>query len=196
MIKKITLSLLVILVFSCSKKDDEEIAPHDPFFNLKIGNTWVYKEYQSGADGVLNFTNKIDSVSVPGDTIIAGNTYSKILHEETGHYFTQYLWREDSSGHLVNEHGVVLHSGTDKTYYSNQFTGSGTINYHLLDAINVTVEGNDYYVYPYHGDYVPLDPEAQHEFLERSFQKNLGMVTSHVSGNPSKELRLVSYHLN
>ena len=197
MIKKIALLSLVALSFSCSKKTgEEEKPPSDPFFNLKTGNLWVYKEYQSDANGVLQFTHKIDSVSVPGDTLIAGNTYFKILHEETGHQLTRFYWREDSGGHLVDETGIVMHPGTDKTYYTSQFNGNGTIYFHLLDPVSNTVEGNEYYTYTYHGDYVPLDPEASHEYIERAFQQHLGMVTTHVSGHPSKELRLVSYHLN
>jgi hypothetical protein len=201
----ITLLLLSVFLISCS---DDNSAPPDNFFNLQTGNLWVYKRFNSG-DGINYVASaRIDSVSVTGTSEIAGLTYSTLLHKVyyngASPELTEEHVREDDGGHLVNSSGYVLHPGNDASFTNTRaiVVGNetlGNINYHLNAPMNVTVEGEQYYIYPYIGDYVPLDPANDAQYIFDYYQEGLGLVNQHcsaVNGPSCYEDRLIYHELN
>lgn len=187
---KLTLNLLlsIILLAAVSCRTDELPTPNvteDPFFNLNVGNKWVYKTYRNpdftNPQSSSTFTGRIDSISIVGKENIQGFTVAK---ERTKTHFPnsnlngnvsyRYL-RVNTKGHLVSypasgnidiseTGGHVLHPGMDINYiYNNPIfdlgPGSpiiGNVLYQLQNESNIIVEGTSYTVFPYKGVFTPI----------------------------------------
>lgn len=207
--KKI-LSVLALsaIVLSCS--DDDSNSTQESFFNLKDGNLWVYKKYIANAEGVESFSGITDSVTVSGNQTIGDVSYVRLVHEEYNQSIKvnerEEFVRVDESGHLVNEQGVVIHPGADFNFQDTQPVNDGSevygeLNYTLNEMQNVTVEGQNYSVYPYVAMFVS-DPE--HNLPEgvgcfNNYSAGIGMVAAHarfVSGTDYIEYRLTDYDIN
>jgi hypothetical protein len=199
------LFLIAIVVVSCTGSDSE--TPSDNFFRLETGNLWVYKRFHSSDNITYTATTRIDSVTITGDTIIGGLTYAKLHHRVTpsdSFDGMEDYFREDANGHLVNPAGYVIHPGNDAAYTGSREivageTPIGNVNYHLDTPGNVSVEGQDYFVYPYIGNFVPTDGVSPPNVIYDQYQEDLGLVCQHcaaVSGTFYYEDRLISYDLN
>ena len=187
---KLTLNLLLITVLlavvSCRTEETQTLdLAEDPFFNLNVGNQWVYKTYNNpdftNPQSVATFTGRVDSVSIVSTTNIQGFTVAK---ERTKTHFPnsnlngnvsyRYL-RVNTKGHLVSypasgnigiseTGGHVLHPGMDINYiYNNPIfdlgPGSpiiGNVLYQLQNEANIIVEGTSYTVFPYKGVFTPI----------------------------------------
>ena len=187
---KFTLKLLLITVLlaavSCRTEETQTLdLAEDPFFNLNVGNQWVYKTYNNpdftNPQSVATFTGRVDSVSIVSTTNIQGFTLAK---ERTKTHFPnsnlngnvsyRYL-RVNTKGHLVSypasgnigiseTGGHVLHPGMDVNYiYNNPIfdlgPGSpiiGNVLYQLQNEANIIVEGTSYTVFPYKGVFTPI----------------------------------------
>ena len=204
--KKILLLLLVTSLFwSCSNDDETQ---QDNFFNLNTGNVWVYKRYHTNDNTNYIFSNRIDSVKVVGDTLISGLTYSKLVHNvyyTSGNFSGDFeCLRVNDEGHLVDQYGLVIHPGDDTQYQSTrqQFVGTeviGLTNFNLLPPFQENVEGEDYFVYSFHGDFVSNNPSIPNNYIYHRYQKGIGMVSQHcayVSGTGAYQDRLVYYEIN
>ena len=210
MYKSILLTMKKMLAFvamsatllSCSNDDD---SPKE-FFNLKEGNLWVYKRYFSDSEGQnFVFRDQIDSVTVTGQEVINGLSYSILHHTNSfgsNSETYQYL-RVDENGHLVNERRFVLHPGTDTEYtfkrtlaFSEVIHGEIT---HVMEAQkNVTVEGNNYEIYPFVQYLEPITNIPGGNAGGYSYAKGIGIVLSwdrYLSTLSYIEDRLVSYDL-
>jgi hypothetical protein len=198
-------AVLSIFFLSCSSDDENS---DDDFFNLNTGNLRVYKRFYSPDDITFTPSNRIDSVRTTGDTIIDGTTYEKFQHRiynaaTFSETYTEAL-RKDQNGHLVNDTGFVLHPGYDMdyTYIRQFFVGDfhiGNINYHLQVPVSIAVDGQPFYVYPYRGDYVPLNPAEPQQYIFDWYQPGIGLVNQHCSivfGTSAYEDRLIYYDVN
>lgn len=205
----------MIVLSSCSNDDSPDSLQED-FFNLETGNVWVYKRYYSNDDLNYSFMNQIDSVKVEGDTLINNLTYKKVVRKKyTGgdyaYSITENL-RVNDNGHMVNEQGVVIHPGTDNQFqYSkvveltNEFGGDlvvfGNIHFQLLpNLLQVNVEGEDYLVHSYYGNFVSDNLEqTPNNYVFYQYKSGLGFVCEHeaaLSGYGFFENRLVYYDVN
>jgi len=188
--KKIALVLFCTILASCSKSDDSQ-TPKIPFFNLKIGNSWSYKEYYQGDQFIRNI-----EIEVVRDTIIGGLKYAMLSNDEGNNGFYYTFRRVDVFGHLVNESGRVIHPGYDMNYRTTQSYNGGILTYHMMFPKLISVEQKNYYVYPFDLDYTPVSSDYDPAKISSQYQPGLGMVYRHQTGNPEFEYRLVSAHLN
>ncbi len=203
---KLLLIAFTFLLISCRSTDETPAAtqPEDPFFNINVGNKWVYKTYE-----ISDFTNpqspsffrgRIDSVSIVGNVNIAGLTFAKqrtkinwpnsnLNNSESFKYL-----RVNSKGHLVyiinlndpnitETSGKVLHPGTDLNFtYTYDFIDMGQIVgnlfYKLSTDKNIEIEGNSYLVKPYLGDFTPASnqPNLLKKTQDISYKKGVGLV--------------------
>ena len=103
--KRIMLSICVtVLFFSCSNDDDnngcnnETAETEANFYALKLGNSWVYKNYTyDNIAQEYNYSGVIDSVKITGTQIINDNTYFEFTTRTSGN---------DSNNTLLNANGV------------------------------------------------------------------------------------------
>lgn len=173
-----------VLFFSCDSEETVEQS-EPPFFNLNVGNKWVYKRYQNTNENPTQFTFSgiVDTVKIVGAETIQGFTFAKksskkvnvfngMVQSETLSYV-----RVNNAGHLIEipeyysepiteSSGIVLHPGNDTNFVYNRdvsFTNGisgitdvlGVISFHPLNLLDVTVEGVVYSVVPYNGVFTP-----------------------------------------
>lgn len=193
-------------MISCRSTDETPIVnqPEDPYFNINVGNKWIYKTYENNdftnPQSPTTFKGRIDSVSIVGTVNVAGLTFfkqrtkiidpfSNLNNQESFKYL-----RINSKAHLVyiinpndpnitETSGHVLHPGTDMEYrYSYDFTeGSellGTLFFKLGINKNIEVEGNSYLVAPYLSEFIPAadQPDLLKKNQEISYKKGVGLV--------------------
>ena len=214
---KIPILFLLFALGACSD-DDNSSSTEEDFFNLNLGNQWVYKRYNFNFDNptVYTFSGEIEHVEVVEIVSINGQDFSKLKHTKTyannpnSSIEYEYL-RVNGSGHLVgfmdassdidesliNENSLgVLHPGEDFSYQYIRTEPYGIITHQLTPRVDMTVEGNDYSVLPYKGIFIPSSPELVSKTVEYNYQKQIGLVkrVCHVVAGPhSWEDRLVSY---
>lgn len=193
-------------MISCRSTDETPVQVQEPapFFNINVGNKWVYKTYENNdftnPQSPTTFKGRIDSVSIVGTVNIAGLTFAKqrtkiidpnsnLNNRENFRYL-----RVNSKGHLVyiynlndpnitETSGHVLHPGIDKTFtYSYDFMEMnqimGNLFYQINSEKNVQIEGNSYLVTPYLGAFTPSSnqPNLIKKTQEISYKKGLGLV--------------------
>ena len=203
---KILLIAFTFLVISCRSTDESPVInqPDDAFFNINVGNKWVYKTYENN-----DFTNpqipslfkgRVDSVSIVGTVNIAGLTFAKqrtkIIYPNSNMNNTEsfrYL-RVNSKGHLIyiynpndpnisETSGTVLHPGTDSKYtYSYDYMEGDQAIVNLIYKLgtdkNIEVEGNSYSVKPYVADITPIsnNPALLKKTQDICYKKGVGLV--------------------
>jgi len=205
LIMKKTLAFVAIsaTLLSCSNDDDAS----KEFFNLNEGNLWVYKRYYSDSEGQnFVFRGQIDSVTITGQEVINGITYSVLHHTNSfgNNSATDKYRRVDENGHLVNERGFVLHPGTDTEYTFKRTLAISDIIYgeitHVMeDQQNVTIEGNKYKIYPFVQYLESFTNVPGGNAGGYSYAKGIGLVISrdrYLSTLSYIEDRLVSYDIN
>lgn len=201
----------------CCSDDDNSTTADGEFFNLNVGNRWVYKKYNFEFDnpGVYTFSGQTDTVEIVEIVTVNGLSFSKLKHTKTfennSNPIIEYEFlRVDESGHLrgiytdtdenmnhFNEHdGFILHPGTDSEFQFIREEAWGTITYNLTEATDLSVENNNYNVLPYKGVFIPSSSEFVSKTVEYNYQKQIGLVKRvchSVGNNYSWEDRLVSY---
>jgi hypothetical protein len=207
--KSLFLLLTAVALTSCSADSDSE---DNSFFNLNNGNLWVYKRYISNNDGAAySPIDGIDSVRVMGDTLINNINYAKLVHKK---YYSGALsviekecLRVDSNGHLVNQNGIVYHPGTDSAFQSTRpiTIGEdnnivvGSLTEQLIEPFTANVEGVNYFVYSYYGNFTSTDPIAPNNYIFSQYKEGVGLVCQRcaaVAGSLCTEDRLVYYEVN
>lgn len=215
--------MIAIAATSCSSNSDSEPEPLPDFFNLNVGNEWVYKKYQNSYENLedYTFTGEIDSVKVVAKVTIDGIEFSKIQHKIRtiaggGIMNPRYEYlRVDELGHLIGTlHGAFLyedpttanginyirHPGDDITYQNTRVWEMGTYFWSVYPDTNMLVEGNNYNVSPFVIEYNSTEgtiPSVQ-KFVETDYQRQVGLVkkTNNFLCCPVYwEDRLVSYHI-
>lgn len=194
--KIVTILAFAIAMSSCSNDDDNN---PEEFFNLKVGNQWVYKRY-TGNETQETYTGKTDTVKVVGTEIVEGKEYFRITH--TDDFLDEESLRVDESGHLISSRGYVQHPGTDNEYTESRtiLDGVGVMYYTLKDAVSVTVEDKNYEVHPFSGYYTPnAGPGGNEgEGAIDAYANGIGFVIKrywYISRTSFLEWKLVSYDL-
>jgi hypothetical protein len=203
--KKLILVIIPMLAFvavSC-KKNSEPPVPAADYFNLKVGNYWIYANYTSDSTGVFKPTGKFDSEYIEKDTMIRGFTYYKLLMRLLG---TEPLFPEflrDSSGYLVESRGYRLASDFNFTDVMEIDTTELIIFSAFLkmtgkDSV-VTIPAGDFPSITSRETFIPSPPNP-HSYPVRYgydvYGKSVGRIKSHVfywSGFGQIETRLVRY---
>ena len=193
-------------MISCRSTDEVQVPnqPEDQFFNIKVGNKWVYKTYENSdftnPQSSSLFKGRVDSVSIVGTVNIAGLTFAKqrikIIYPNSNMNNTEsfrYL-RVNSKGHLIyiyNQNdpnisetsGTVLHPGTDSKYiYSYDYMEGNQVIVNLIYKLgtdkNIEVEGNSYSVKPYVADITPIsnNPDLLKKTQDICYKKGVGLV--------------------
>lgn len=197
------LVLLAGMAMVCSCSNDDDNNQEGEFFNLEEGNMWVYKNYTNGMEEGQETFRGMDTVRVVGHEMIDGQTYHKVTH--TNHYvsdnYSEELLRVNEQGHLVNPSGKVVHPGTDASYQFTQPVSQGSMLYQLEGVADLTIEGQQYTVYPYEGYYTPTEPEGPPAGVGESinYDTQVGVALYRcrfISGPTYLESRLVYYELN
>ncbi len=213
---KISILFLAVSFASCSN-DDSSSTTNTEFFNINVGNRWVYKKYTFDFDnpGVYTFSGQTETVEVTEIVTVNGFTFSKLKHtktfennsnpvieyeflriDEQGHLRSIYAGTDETMEHIVVNEGFVQHPGTDSGFQFVQEYPWGTITYNSTEEMAMSVENNNYRVLPYKGVFVPTDINLVSKTVEYNYQKQIGLVkrVCHaVSSNYSWEDRLVSY---
>lgn len=149
--KSILIAFAAVLLFSCSKDDENKPIVYPDYANLKVGNYWVYQHFfidTTGADSALDV---YDSCYVEKDTIINGNTYYKMVRPHRILQSDDINYYRDSLDYLVDRAGKIWFSAEDfttvfDTYYSvNPIDTTYTINYMMVDKDKqVTTPAGDF----------------------------------------------------
>ena len=115
-----------LMLFSCSENDDisqPQQPEADNFYALKVGNSWVYKNYKYNLN-TQNYDNTgvIDSVSIVGTQEFNGYTYFKFRRWTTGNEAgitfcnengEHFEFFRDSLGYLVKNDGSIKFTNDD-----------------------------------------------------------------------------------
>lgn len=216
--------LLSIFFIFLSCENDDSSNTTTNFFNLSVGNEWVYKVYHNTpqSESELIFSGRTETVKIVDIVEHQGFTFYKKQTQRTNSNETfsisySYL-RINNSGHLIElefnsdniydypteiteETGTVLHPGNDESFIGVIDRFFGSLEFKLYSSENISVEDNNYYVYPYRGI---LTPSEGFEYLaekqpEYCYQPNIGLVKSVIYGvayGYATESRLVSYEVN
>lgn len=195
--KKIAAFLAIgAILVSCSNDDDNQ---KEKFFNLAEGNFWVYKQYFGRSfDDPGTFTGMTDTVRVVGQRYVNGKKYYEMTHSYKAYNeFIDTFLRVNEKGHLVNPNDLVIHPGIDKNYqFTEVFNGSGYVDYQLSNVKDVTIDDQNYLVYPYIGNLTNGKGVVSDKFRSYDYQKGLGFVMKHRKENDIyMEERLVYYQV-
>lgn len=207
------LAITAMIVCSCSTNSDSQPDPTPEFFNLNVGNEWVYKEYSRQFDSLpYEFNGKIDSVKVESTVNIEGLTFSKLRHKIGNSVKYEFL-RVDELGHLVGNNLLLIdvpltaeglksvkHPGNDTAYENTLVKETGTTFSSVFPNQDIVVEGNSYIVSPFVFQYTSPAGETPiiHKSVSTDYQRQVGLVRKsdgYASGRLSWENRLVWYHL-
>lgn len=221
LINTVLLLFVCTLFYSCSNNDDNDgQTQSSEFFNLNVGNKWVYKRYDYYADSnQFAFSGIVDTVKIVEMVNYQGFTFAKRSSQKVNvsngivQAITYSYLRVNTLGHLVsiddiynygtlNEtSGITLHPGKDYDFVYSQVFDFGTLDFQVYNLTNITVEGNNYSVLPYNGVFTPNPsyPDLVSKFIQINYEENTGLVISDTHGlasNDKWEDRLVSYELN
>jgi len=204
----VIIAVLSVIAISC-KKDSEDPIPvaKADYFQLKVGNYWIYQGFRIDTNGVVTPTTKYDSAYIEKDTIIRSLTYYKLLEDPFvlgSMQFPSYL--RDSSGYLVNSAGNILASDFNFTDTLEVKTGEGQLYMAYTkmtgkDSV-VSVPAGSLQSITTRMQVVPLPPNAQNYPVRYSYDiygKGVGKMKSHTffwSGIMELEARLVRYKVN
>lgn len=113
----VSVALMTLLVYACKKDNDTAPAPnagYPNFSQLKVGNYWVYEQFDIDTAGSATPKNIFDSCYVEKDTVINSKTYFKIVKPKP--YTPNQVdisFQRDSLHYIVNSNGKILFSSQD-----------------------------------------------------------------------------------
>lgn len=200
----------LFMLSSCSRSEDdmsEQTNTETPFFNLKVGNEWVYKTYdREDFTSQLKPNGKVDSLKIVESVSLNNKTYAKVRHAERNMNYptvpndqnTYYeYWRVNAKGHLVSLNSyyfnqgdtadsreAVKHAGRDYDYSFKDlsFSEYGITIYKLYPQTNITVDGKSYNVSPYNGQFTPNSGHNYSDLfaklVENNYKEGVGLVKS------------------
>ena len=208
--KKLTMICLVlyaILAVSCTKTAEDPVpAPKPDYFQLKIGNYWIYEGYRVDSNEVATSTGDFDSAFIQKDTIIRGHTFYKLYEKPYVAGLQQYaVFLRDSSGYLVDGNGFILASDNNfkdtllvDTTHPILYTGYVTMT--GRDSLVSMAGGNEQpsitsrkqiVPAPFYAGQIPV------RYTYEVYAKGVGKMKTHsfyFSGHsPAMEARLIRY---
>lgn len=211
---------VLFLLCSCTRTESiEEEITETSFFNLKVGNEWVYKTYdrQDFTSG-LNFNGKIDTLKIVEEVNLNNKKYAKVRHsykDNLSQNENYEYWRVNNKGHLVSLSSYYFNQGTssdnleivkhagkdfDYSYTDPTLSNYGNITYKLYPETSITINNQTYIVSPYNGHFTPnsQNPNLIPKVVENNYKEGIGMIKSichSVAGTYNFEEHLESYSL-
>ncbi len=200
--------LILFTLSSCDKSNDSgyQPAPEDDFMALKVGNYWIYQNYDIDSNGVATPTNDWDSAYISKDTVINGQTYFKMIRKPVVFMSGQFpVYLRDSSGYLVDSDGQIHMSATNftDTLYTDTTTTPilyyGYLRMFAKDSL-ITVPAGTFTTRTARFSVVPVNPNDPHpvRYTYDVYARNVGRIKYHsffYSGDKHFEARLERYHL-
>lgn len=213
---------ILILLSSCTRTESiEDETTETPFFNLKVGNEWVYKTYdRKDFTSELKATGEVDSIKIVSTVTLNGKNYFKVenINRRPPNYspsrtVSYNYWRLNDKGHLVSlssyyfDQGnssdaaeFVKHAGNDNAYSYTDNSQYGDVVYKLYPKTNVTINNQNHDVIPYNGQFTPKSqfPNMIPKVQENNYKEGVGLVKSicHTfDGTYNFEQHLESYSL-
>jgi len=212
--------LISTLIYSC-KKEDEIIEPNPAnitatsypnFAQLKVGNYWVYEQFDVDSNGTSVSKNLFDSCYVEKDTIINSNLYFKIVKPKP-YFATQkdISFQRDSLHYVVNSNGKILFSSQDfSTVFDSQYymASPGDTLCQMIKKMTdkdipvstpagsyLTSNAKEtYYMFP------SWSTAGNPRYKHTRYTENIGITIETLplfASNPNSiERRLIRYHLN
>ncbi|HEX9981213.1 MAG TPA: hypothetical protein VGB50_11675 [Flavobacterium sp.] len=218
--------LLIVFagVLSFASCDNDSPASEQEFFNLKVGSQWSYKQYSYMVDTQDNYAyNGIsDVIEVVDNISLNGIEFAKLKRIRTnenpgGSTSESFLYqRINEEGHLVGydplfgtplpddlsqiteTSGMMFHPGKDISYENSNSAVFGTLFTHVIEGLQIVIEGNTYAVNSLVIDFTPPDATAPTRHSYSDYENKIGRVRSQyvpVSGSNVTEDRLVSFSL-
>ncbi len=201
------IAVLGILTTSC-KKDSEEpvITPKADYYQLKVGNYWIYEGFELDSNGVATSTGKFDSAYIEKDTVIRGFTYKKLLENRFLFRMQWPSYLRDSSGYLVTSNGFIMASDDNFTKILSVDTAhpelyTATVQMTGKDSL-VTIPAGTIQSITSRQTVVPAPPNIEQFPIRYTYDiygKGVGRIKSHsffYTGNLQFESRLVRYKVN
>ncbi len=115
-----TVCLMTIMIYSCKKDNDEDITTPPSITNyknysqLKVGNYWIYEEFNVDSLGNATTKNIFDSCYVEKDTMINAKSYYKIVKPNPYSSDQKSVsFQRDSLHYIVDSDGAILFSSQD-----------------------------------------------------------------------------------
>ncbi|WP_018343379.1 hypothetical protein [Cytophaga aurantiaca] len=206
-------ALMPAMIFSCKRNNEPTPSVTYPNFSqLKVGNYWIYEQFDISSTGDATSRNIFDSCYVEKDTIIKGNTYFKIVkplwYDRTK---KEVLFQRDSLHYIVNSNGEILFSSQD---FTNALEAWYIISpvYDTISRITRKMTDKGIAVSTFAGTFKTLNAQETHamypmwtsagnpRYRDARYAKNVGIVIEtllfFVSSPDYAERRLVRYHLN
>jgi len=200
----LVMAILSILTFSCKKTTtDTTSVPKPDYYQLKVGNYWVFQYFTIDSNGVAIPKNQWDSVYIEKDTVISGNTFYKEWEDfSNGMQFPSYL--RDSSGYLISNLGGRLCSDDNFTDIlgidtNNLWLFTGYVKMTGKDSV-VTVPAGTFQSITCRMKVVPTQTNDPHpiRYSYYVYGKNVGRIKSHnfyYNADQHFEYRLVRYRV-
>jgi len=211
----LSVALMTTMIYSCKKDKDPTTTPsitYPNFSQLKVGNYWVYEQFDIDATGNATSKNIFDSCYVEKDTIINSKTYFKMVKPNP--YSTNQSdisFQKDSLHYIVNSNGKILFSSKDfSTIFESSYFLAGPndtvcqIVKQMADN-NLTVStlagtfatSNAKEIYSMYPNWASVcNPRNKHT----RYAENMGIVIETLpffASSPNYiERRLVRYHFN
>jgi hypothetical protein len=202
-------ALILLFAISACKKNNPQSQPivYPNYSELKVGNYWVYQEYNIDTFGNATALNYFDSCYVVKDTVINTKTYMVLAGPQpiAGATNTTYQYLRDSLDFIVDNMGDIIFSSQHSGFtFRTQITPYDTFNVEMAPTpVAVTVPA---------GSYSTLDcietikalpqyaPFQNPRYCHTRYAQNIGIITltlEFYADDPNyTERRLVRYHLN
>lgn len=201
-------------MYSC-KKNTDPIPPtvdYPNYSQLKVGNYWIYEQFDISSSGVATSKKVFDSCYVEKDTIIKGKTYFKIVRPvwyRSG--IKDFLYQRDSLHYIVNSNGEILFSSQDFSNVLDSWYIKSSVNDTISRVIRKMTD-KEIDVHAPAGTFKTLNAKETHimypmwtsagnpRYGNTRYAKDVGIVIEtllfFVSSPDYVERRLVRYHLN
>ncbi|MBL7755073.1 MAG: hypothetical protein JNM44_11400 [Chitinophagaceae bacterium] len=114
----LTLALVSTAIYSCKKKktDPPPATLYANYAQLKVGNYWVYEQFEIDIAGNAASKNIFDSCYVEKDTMINAKSYFKVVKPNQNSISQKdILFLRDSLHYIVNSTGKIVFSSLDFT---------------------------------------------------------------------------------
>lgn len=204
--------ILSMVFLSCKKEKDIISDPitYPNYSQLKVGNYWIYQQFDFDDFGNMTPTSSYDSCYIEKDTIVNGKTYFKMFRPSYL-YTNPISFLRDSLHYLVNLEGKILFSSQDFTSVLNSYFIKATavdtvcqVDLQMKDkAVNYTspagtfVTSNAVETFNMFPDWTGF---GNPRFKQTRYAENIGIIMETLpfffSSNKYVERRLVRYHLN
>ena len=212
----LSLIVLTVFIFSC-KKDKNNTTTLTPgtgpaypnYSQLKVGNYWVYQQYDVDSLGNATPKSNIDSCYVEKDTIINSAIYFKMFRPYL--YPSEYLYLRDSLHYVVDAGGKIVFSSQDfATVFEDYYITAGpndTVAHSIVKMedpnVLVNVQAGYFTTCDYrltYNMYPGWSGNGNPRMMHTRYGRNTGIVIETLpvyAANPNYiERRLIRYHLN